>query len=1044
MKQHRKAARGRLLASTLFMSSTLLASPAFAQDMQGAQSNPEADTAQTTAAEETGGEEAIVITGSLIRNPNLVSSSPVNVVGEEEIELQQANVAEELLRELPGATPSIGSAVNNGNGGSSFVDLRGLGPGRNIALVDGVRLVPSNLGGVFDLNNIPLALIQRVDVLTGGASTTYGADAVSGVVNFITRQDFAGVDINLSEQITEQGDGNVFRADVTIGANFDDGRGNAVLSVGYQEADAVYQGARDISIVQFDSFTGAGGGSGTSVPSTFSGVNINGVDSVTQNCGTGFPVACNAVQGNRQVNGAGGFNTPAVPFNFNPYNVFQTPFQRFNIYGAARYEISDAIELYTRGVFSKNTVNTLIAPSGAFGLGVAIPLNNPLLPASLRNGFCRFDTNTGVGYTPRFSQAVCDAAATATGPTDPNYREVNVNISRRAVEVGPRNSEFTTNFFDYRVGARGGITDSINWDVFASYGESEVLQVIKGFTLNSRVQQSLRTTGSGATLACRDTSNGCTPINWFGPLGSITPGQVDFLQENSTVRVSVSLAQARAVINGDFGWTLPWAGDAVSFAVGAEFREYAAQQASDALAQSGDLGGSGGPAPGIDGGFNVYEAFGELIIPIAQDRPFFDELTLEGGARYSSYSVDAPNSPSYSTWTWKVGGTWAPVDGLRFRGNYSRSVRAPSIFELFNPVSTGLTNLANDPCANIQDNGLPVPGRPAPSGELLAICLAQGAPAGVIGSIPQPTAGQANSTGGGSLDLEPETSTSWTVGAVFQPSFVPGLSLSVDYYSIRIKDAITAPTPADSIFACFGPTPLTPAAGSSLTEACRIIRRNPNTGSLAGDPTTTPGLFATLTNQGRLSTSGVDFTANYRRNLEILGGVGLDMNFVLSWVESFKFQAVAGETIDRQCAGLYSPNCSFNGIAANGSILPKWQWTMRTTLTFGDIDVSLLWRHIDRVEYEFADTAPAFRGTVPGFGDVDFNRIPAYDYFDLTTRFAINDNLSLVFSVQNLFDKAPPLVGNTIGTTSFNSGNTYPSTYDALGRRFVASARIRF
>ena len=363
------SARTRFLASTMFASAAFVATPAFAQ---GA-----AQSAENT-------DDAIVVTGTLVRNPNLVASSPVNTVGEEEIELQQANVAEELLRELPGAVPSIGSAVNNGNGGASFVNLRGLGSNRNVVLIDGVRLVPAELNGRFDLNNIPLALIQRVDVLTGGASTTYGADAVAGVVNFITRRDFAGIDINVSEQITERGDGNIFRADVTIGANFDDGRGNATLSVGYQEADPVYQGARDYSIFNVDTFAGTAGGSGTTAPSRFTGVNTGGP------CGGPGEPTCAVAQGNRAVNDAGTAFLPGLnaAFNFNPYNIFQTPFERFNIYGAANYQISDAIEVYTRGLFSKNTVDTIIAPSGAFGIAVTVPLSSPFLTPALRNGFC--------------------------------------------------------------------------------------------------------------------------------------------------------------------------------------------------------------------------------------------------------------------------------------------------------------------------------------------------------------------------------------------------------------------------------------------------------------------------------------------------------------------------------------------------------------------------------------------------------------------------------------------------------------------------------
>jgi outer membrane receptor protein involved in Fe transport len=1030
---YRKSVQG-LISTTILASTALAATPAFAQG--GAQ------TAENN-------DDAIVVTGSLVRNPNLVASSPVNTVGEEEIELQQANVAEELLRELPGAVPSIGSAVNNGNGGNSFVNLRGLGSFRNVVLLDGVRIVPSELLGRVDLNNIPLALVQRVDVLTGGASTTYGADAVSGVVNFITRRDFAGIDINVSEQITEQGDGNVFRADVTIGANFDDGRGNATLSVGYQEADAVYQGARDYSIFNVDSASGGAGGSGTTAPSRFTGVNTT-----LAGCGGPGEPTCATAQGNRGINDAGTAFLPGLnaPFNFNPYNIFQTPFERFNIYGAANYQISDAIEIYTRGLFSKNTVDTIIAPSGAFGINVTVPLSSPFLTPAQRNAFCAFDTNTGAPYVPLYSPAVCAAAATAVNPTDPNFRTVTTILSRRAVELGPRVSSFTTTIFDYRLGARGGITDSIDWDIFGSYGESENLQSIQGYYLNSRVRAAVYATNATTCLPNAplggSTAAGCVPVNFFGATGNATfsPAALAFLSQTSTVLNRVTLAQARGTVSGDFGWNLPWTSQLVSFAAGGEFREYAAQRASDALAQSGDLGGAGGAAPNINGGFNVYEAFGELIVPIASDRPFFDLLEVRGGLRYSSYRVDAPTSPSFNTTTWKVEGTWAPVNDLRFRGSYSRAVRAPNIFELFSPVNTVLTNLNDDPCANVTDSGALIPGRPVPTGELRAICLAQGAPVGAIGAIGVPTAGQANTTGGGNLALQPETSTSWTVGAVFQPSFLPGFSGSIDYYHIRITGAITAPTPGDAIQNCFGPIAANGQAtaipaGASTSAACTIIRRNPTTGQLSGDPTTTGGLFLTLSNLGVLETSGVDLVLNYRRNLDILGGMGLAFNFVLNWTDESLFQAVQGVSVNRECTGYYSPNCA--------SIQPEWQWSLRTTLTFDDIDLSLLWRHIDNVSFEPGQAA-LFNGVVgAGAGvlsgqTVDFNRIPAYDYFDLTGRLQIDDHLTITLSVQNLLDKQPPVVGSTAGSTSFNSGNTYPSTYDALGRRFVASARIRF
>lgn len=980
-------------SAPLVLGLALIATPAFAQD----------------AAEEDAGED-IVVTGSLITNPNLDRSTPVIATGADEIELLQTNVAEEILREIPGVVPSIGSAVNNGNGGASFVNLRGLGSNRNVVLLDGVRIVPAELNGRFDLNNVPLALVERVDVLTGGASTTYGADAISGVVNFITRQDFAGVEANVGTSITEQGDGMTFRADLTIGANFDDGRGNVVLGIGYQEADPVYQGARDVSRFNIGSFSGAPSGSGTSIPSRFS---VPG-------------------SGTLQVNPTGASLVPTyAPYNFNPFNIFQTPFERYNIYAAGRYEVSDAVEVYTRGLFSKNTVSTIIAPSGSFGIAVQIPLSNPFLTAGIRNQFCAAnDSNPNLAGTQTLTAAECAAAAVATSPTDPNYREITTALFRRAEEVGPRISEYTTTVFDYRLGARGGITDTIDWDVFGSYGESENLQVIKNYTLNSRWRQALRATNVNT---CIDPSNGCVPVNPFSPtIGGITPAMAAFLTADSTVRTVTTMAQARATVSGDIGWSVPWAADPIAFAVGGEYRNYTASQESDLLARGGDLGGAGGAAPNIDGGYDVYEAIGEVVIPLVQDRPFFHDLTLEAGVRYSAYSVNAPGSPSYNTTTWKVGGSWSPVEEFKIRGSYARAVRAPNIAELFSPQNTGLTSLSNDPCAVLNDAGVRI--RPNPTGTLRAVCLAQGATAGNIDAIAQPIASQANATSGGNLLLGPETSDSWTLGFVFEPTFLPGFSMTVDYYDIEISGAITTPDPDAAMDACFAGANL-----STTNPACLVIRRDPLTGGLNGDPATTPGLFLALSNLGALATNGIDFSVNYRRDI---GFADLSLALSGNWTDSSTFNSNVLDpgAVNRECVGLYSANCA--------SIQPEWQTTFRTTLSFEALDISLLWRHIDAVEYEFGN---AFRGNLPATGvgnlasqAVDFNRIGAYDYFDLSTRWSIGDNLTLTFTVENLFDKEPPLVGADVGSTAFNSGNTYPSTYDALGRTYNAALKLRF
>src|SRR5687768_8152459 len=272
-----KLYRGSLLATTV-IAGFAAAMPAFAQDAppptpEGttapAGETPVSSSSAGTTAEEGPGAQAaeavppaegdggeIIVTGSLIRNPNLTSSSPVAVVGQEEIQLQQPSNAESILRTIPGVVPGLGQNVNNGANGTATVDLRGLGFNRNLVMLDSTRIVPATALGVVDLNNVPLSLIDRVDVLTGGASTTYGADAVTGVVNFITKKNFAGMDLQVNNTINEEGDGHIFRADLALGANFDDGRGNAVLGLGYIESDEVFFGDRDIGACVINSLSG--------------------------------------------------------------------------------------------------------------------------------------------------------------------------------------------------------------------------------------------------------------------------------------------------------------------------------------------------------------------------------------------------------------------------------------------------------------------------------------------------------------------------------------------------------------------------------------------------------------------------------------------------------------------------------------------------------------------------------------------------------------------------------------------------------------------
>jgi outer membrane receptor protein involved in Fe transport len=1053
-----------LLATTVIAGFAAAAMPAYAQDTApppagatdttapGGATTPGDTQAGTTPntgpgvqpqeavppAQGQGGE--IIVTGTLIRNPNLTSSSPVAVVGQQEIQLKAPNSAEDILRTVPGVVPGLGQNVNNGATGQATVDLRGLGAKRNLVMLDSTRIVPATSTGLTDLNNVPLALIDRVDVLTGGASTTYGADAVTGVVNFITKKNFAGVDLQMTEQITERGDANNFRADLALGANFDDGRGNAVLSVGYIESDPLFFGDRDFARCVVSSTTGkCSGDSATAVPTAIQ-------FTPEQLVALGFPKSA----GNLQLDTT---STTLIPqynlFNFNPYNIYQTPFKRYNAFGQAHYDISDAITVYGRALFSKNYTSSIVAPSGIFGEELTIPADNPFLPAAIRDMLCQSQTTTV--QTPDGPVTTITPIPLGDACNNAQALQLGVYTYRRAVEVGPRIDEQNTNMFDFKAGVTWNFMPNISLDLYGAYGESEVQQRRRNYVLRSTLQQALNAHAANPTV-CDDTSGGCVPINLFGPLGSITPAMAEFIGgTESTINRGGSLAQVHAVVSGDAGFSMPWAGKPVAFAVGGEHRDYTGHTRPDFLAQQpGELGGAGGAILPIEGGYTAEDVFGELIVPIASDRPFFQDLTLEAGYRHSHYVIDAPGKPKFSADTYKIGGTWQPVEAIKFRGNYQQAVRAPNIVELFAPVVTGLTALTHDPCAGAQTPAQVTATNPLnPSlsdPNFVATCIAQGASPGAIGSIPEPTANQANATGGGNPFLKPETSHSWTVGAVIAPrSILPGFNMTVDYYNIKVKNAITAPLSGDILNACFN-------SPSPTSVACTSIRRNPASGGLSGSTANVRGLPAPLGNAGRLATDGVDLSANYRHGL---GFGDLTLNFNGNWTHKSKFWASPSST-PPNCPGVYSANC---GISI-GQLQPKYSWNQRTTLSLKPVDISLLWRHLSKFHYQ-SNLAPLGRTcavegpagvdgcTITGSGPlvgrtINFNRIPAYDYFDLTTRFSITDHFDLTLSAFNLFDKQPPIVGSGGGTTSANSGNTFPSTYDALGRRYSASVRLKF
>lgn len=1010
-KMSKSILKNTLLTSTVIAGTMLFATQAFAQDappqepagsgepgVAPKENSEEIEQVQAEAAADRSTDSDIVVTGTRITNPNLVQSSPVTVIGEGEIQMQQVTSAEELLHELPGQAPGLNQNVNNGGNGSANVNLRGLGTNRNLVLLDGQRLVPVDLVARTDLNTIPSALIERVDVFTGGASTVYGADAVAGVVNFITKRNFSGIDVDLGTGISEKGDGALLRGNVTVGANFDDNRGNAVLSVGYTQTNPVYAGERDFSSIQFSSSTGAPQGSDTGVPLSIR----NGGVAATQL----DPVL--------------GLLVPRyATYNFAPLNLLQTPMRRYNLFGKARYEISDAVEAYAMGMYTKSRVIFNAAPTAIFGNNVFVPVSNPFLSNSLRDQLCSLvDSNPLVAGVQTLTPAECLAADAALAPTDPAYRELLLTADRRFVEGGPRVTTYNFNTFQGSVGLRGPLISNLKWDINGAYGESSRVTSATSGTL-AAAQQALRATNP---TTCTVTTGGCVPLNIFGPEGSITQAMLGFNAVTVYNFVDTNLTQGQATVQGDFGFVMPWATEAVGVAAGVEYRRYWGFSRGDAISsQVGAVLGAGAAALPQSGDYNSREAFAEAIIPIIEDRPFFNSLTLEVGGRYAHYDLSGGN------WTYKVGGSWEPIPDIKFRAMYAKSVRAPNLAELFQPQVVALSNLTTDPC---QGTGLPA--------AMAALCVATGVPAGLIntGSIPAPSSGQIQTTQGGNPTLAPEIAKSFTAGVVLQPRIIPGFAMTLDYYNIDVTDAITSPANNDIIQGCYGAGNPTLDPNNSF---CQLVVRNAATGRLDGEPLTTPGLQRALTNAGFLQVRGLDLTMNYRRDV----GFGrLSLAFNGNHTLRSRFKAIPLNISPlRECVGFYSTSCM--------PPQPRWSWTMRTTLSWlnNTVDTSLLWKHLGSMKVEpnvcTTDSTLACGPALSTIFDA-YESVPAYDYFDFSNRVQATDNMSFVFTVSNLFNKLTPFLGSTIGTTAFNHSNTFPSTYDPIGRAYRVGVNLRF
>ncbi|MEW6763928.1 MAG: TonB-dependent receptor [Pseudomonadota bacterium] len=932
----------------------------------------------------------VEVTGTRITSPGVTSNSPISSITAAEIQSTQPVAVEEFFKNLPAAAPSIGQGTNNGSGGAATIDLRGLGSNRSLVLINGRRLVPYNLDGNVDTNSIPLALLNRVDLVTGGASVVYGADAVAGVANFTLKRNFTGVDVTSTYGATTgERDAKRRRTDITVGSSLADGRGNVVLSIGKTKTDPLTQGERPYGLTNLNSVSGLPSGSATTVPSAFSTpVGPGGNDQ--------------ALAGNWQINPTtGALVQPAVAYNTNPPNYYATGLERTQATALGNYRINDHFEAYTEAFFTDSKVASALAASGTFANTFNVPIGNPYIPQAARNQICE---RRGI-----------PAASCVAG----NATIVPLTVNRRITELGPRYNDFENKTFQYTIGLKGDLVMDWTYDAYWSRGTADQTQTRMNWGSLSKVGQAFNAL---STTACVNPANGCVPLNVFGAEGSITPEQIAFINLSSMSLVKVQQDVALASASGTLGDTIrsPFAEDPISVSLMAERREVSAGSRSDAASQiQGEVLGTGTPTPDTSGNFSLKEYAVEMVVPLVKNKPFIRALNMELGYRESEFKT-AGKSTSYGSW--KTGGEWAPVQMLRLRGMVQKATRAPNVNELFAQPVTGLTNLATDPCqlGNINRAEANTPGT------LSNLCRLTGVPVSEIGALPAPSSGQINTLIPGNPDLTPETAKTRTFGFVLEP--LPKLAISVDYYRIQISEAISRPASADVLDRCYSAA-FNP--GRTMNEACEVIGRNPLNGTFNG--VGSRGVLRPRSNLGRFDTAGVDLNVAYRLAFSQLGldarygslDLGLGANIVNKW----EYQATPN-AVNRDCLGFYSVACT----EINQTINYKRKFNQRTTWNMGAWSVGYNWRYSSALVEE-----PGGATFLPAFSS-----IPSYHYVDLSASWNVLKNVRLTASVTNLTDKKPPIVGGTIGSTATNSGNTFPQYYDTIGRYITFGASVKF
>ncbi len=968
--------------------------------------------------------EEVVVTGSRIAVPNQTSINPVTFVSAIDIQRTGVTRVEDMLNQLPQIFADQTAGASNGSDGTADINLRGLGAKRTLVLVNGQRLGPGDptTGGQADINMIPVEMIDSIEVLTGGASSVYGADAAAGVVNFKLNDHFEGVKVVANAGIYQNHNTNVEGVEnaiadagdaqapnntwagaqkslaVIAGLNSPDGNGNATFYATYRNVLPAVGSQYSYGACSLGSgYLGTKGG-----PNGSGGINGR-FDCLGS--ATAFPAnLLNGTTGQVGSIPAGTFGTvgpggTVVPgpatYNFGALNFFQRPDERYTAGAFLHYEFNEHATVYMNTMFMDDRTVAQIAPGGDFATNGVFNCSNPFLSSSENLAF-------GCG-------------GSTAGTTNPG-----ILILRRDVEGGNRVSDLEHFDFHQVIGIKGKIDDVWSYDATWNYSLVNLNSQIGGYFSSNKLTNALNVTGTAANPVCVS-GPPCVPYNIFQP-GGVTAAALNYLNTPGIETGRITQTDVMANFTGDlgkYGLKLPTAGSGLQLNVGVEYRDETDALNPDEESQLGDLSGTGGATLPVSGGVIAREAFFEARMPIMEDQPFAKSANVDTSYRYSDYNL------GFKTNTYNIGLDWQPVQDIRIRGSFSRAVRAPNVVELFAPASVGLDgSYTSDPCAT------PTPVYTA------AQCAKTGVTAAQYGKIAANPAGQYNGLLGGNPDLKPETAITKSVGIGFTPTFLPNFRAQIDWYNINIQNTIQS---------VGGSVILSQCANQGLL--CNDITRGPG-GSLWTEPS---GFVSdTLLNVGDIEEDGVNLDMSYSYDLG--AGGKLFSSIVGTYIDKYEIEPVAlspGTAFN--CAGLEGPTCSS---PTNGAGTPVFRWRHRFSTTWetpwAGADLTLAWRYYSAVTLESLNGNPnlaAQGGATIANGGISTtdSRFPTYSYFDLTASVKLSDKVGLRLGVNNILDKAPPLVGSTnIAAPPTGNNNTYPGTYDSLGRFIFAEVTATF